>query len=238
MNERGLIIMVCRNALEFSKPCLASALAQTVPVDVLVVNNASTDGTTEWLRHEQSVDEAVFAMQFPEVLSVAEVWNRALRWAWINGSHQEALVINNDTELQPETYEILKRETGAAGMLTCISVRNREELIVPPTFSRRPHPDFSCFMIQRWAFQKVGGFDENCIGAYCEDCVFHVEAHRRQVACECISLPFLHHACGTLTHADKEEQRRIKANADHNREYFFSKYRCYPGTNGYAALFH
>ena len=50
-------------------------------------------------------------------------------------------------------------------------------------------------------------------------------------------MPFLHHACGTLTHADKGEQRRIRANADHNREYFRSKYGCYPGTKAYEALF-
>lgn len=234
--KRGLIVLVCRNSLAFSKPCLKSVLAQSVPVDILIVNNASTDGTPDWIRHEQWNDRAIHAMHFSDVWSVAEVWNRALKWAWKEG-HEEALIINNDTLLLPETYETLKREQGQAGMVTCISVRTPEELIVPEFFSRRPHPDFSCFMLARWAFEKVGGFDENCIGAYCEDCVFHVEAHRKGILCECISLPFLHHASGTLKNADLAERKRIAANAEHNREYFRRKYGVLPGTNGYERLF-
>ena len=240
MPDCGLIIMPCRNALAYSRPCLKSLQAQTVPVDILVVNNASTDGTTDWLRAEQVKDKRLYAMSFPDVRSVAECWNRGLRWGWQRG-HGEALVVNNDTELMPDTpwhlWNYLDCHGGQKiGMLTCISVRSREEMTIPEKFSPRPHPDFSCFMIERWAHQAVP-FDEAYQGAYLEDCRMHVEMHRRGIQAIGIDLPFLHHASGTLKDAGPEEVRRIQECAKANRERFNAMYGCLPGTKDYERLF-
>ena len=241
MSDRGLIAMLCRNSLHYSRACLKTLQAQNHPCDILVVNNASSDGTGSWVRAEQAKDSNLYAMHFPEVRSVAECWNRALGWAWKRG-HNEALVVNNDTEFLPETFAaLLAFKTSdyvqdVPGMTTCVSVRERSELVWDGTYAPRPHPDFSAFMLARWAHELVP-FDESYEGAYCEDCDLHVRMHRRGIRAVNLGIPFLHHASGTLKDADPVEQRRIERCASANRERFRAKYGCVPGTQSYSELF-
>lgn len=172
---------------------------------------------------------------------MAQCWNRALMWCWRAG-HTEALVINNDTELLPEAYETLSSWAAAddgrtTGMVTCVSRRERSELVYVKPFTHRTNPDFSCFLIQKWAWERIGGFDENYLNAFGEDCECHVRMHRASIRAECISLPFLHHGSATVKHCDEIERRRIGRQADKNREYFFQKWGKRIGTEGYDDLF-
>lgn len=48
--NRTVAVIVTYNRKEMLKQCVDSLLMQTAPCDVLVVNNASTDGTGEYLR--------------------------------------------------------------------------------------------------------------------------------------------------------------------------------------------
>lgn len=237
MKHQGLIILLCRNNVSLSRECLKSLRAQTTPVGILVVDNASTDGTKQWLRAERGIR----VMSFEEQMSVAAAWNAALKWGWLQG-YDEALVVNNDTELLPETYETLSSWAAAddgrpTGMVTCVSRRERSELVYSKPFTSRPRPDFSCYLIQRWAWERIGGFDENCVGAFFEDNCAHVELHRKGIQATCISLPFLHHGSATINRADYEERKRITVCYDKNRQYFFNKYGRWPGTEGYDDLF-
>ena len=168
MRQDGLIIVLLRNNLALSRECLKSLKAQTVPVTILAVDNASTDGTKQWLRTERDIR----VMSFEEQVSVAEAWNTALRWGWSQG-YDETLVVNNDTWLLPETYQTLSDWTAAddgrtTGMVTCVSRREMSELVYKKPFSHRPNPDYSCYMLQRWAHEQVP-FDENYLIAFGED---------------------------------------------------------------------
>ena len=237
MKQDGLIILLCRDNIELSRECLKSLQAQTVSVTILAVDNASTDGTKQWLRAEKGIR----VMSFEHQLSVAQCWNEALRWGWSQG-YDEALVVNNDTWLLPETYQTLSDWTAAddgrtTGMVTCVSRRERSELVYEKPFSHRPNPDHSCFLLQKWAWESVGGFDENYLIAFCEDAEFHVRCHRKGIRCECIDLPFLHHGSQTVKRCDEIERRRIGRQADKNREYFFQKWGKRIGTEGYDDLF-
>lgn len=237
MKQEGLIVLLCRNNIALSRECLKSLRAQTVPCEILVIDNASTDATKQWLRAELGIR----AMTYEEPLSVAACWNAALRWAWSQG-YSEALVVNNDTWLLPETYETLSSWAAAddgrtTGMVTCVSRRERSELAYAKPFSHRPNPDFSCFLIQRWAWERVGGFDEHYLVAFAEDAEMHVRMHRAGILAECIDLPFLHHGSQTVKRADEIERRRIGRQADKNREYFFQKWGKRIGTEGYDDLF-
>ncbi len=233
----GLIILVCRNGLAYSRACLRTLLAQSVPVRVLLVDNASADGTAGWARSEQARDPRIGISSYREVASVARAWNDALRWAWEAG-RTEALVVNNDVEIQPDTLRLLTEYETDAGMVTCVSRRPGESLeYTEGDWAEREHPDFSCYLMKRWAWEQVGGFDERCGGGFIEDNIFHVEAHRRGIRCVCIDLPFLHHASMTIKNADAAERRRIQKHAAENRDYFWRTYGCLPGTKGYERLF-
>ena len=237
MKQEGLIILLCRNNIELSRDCLKSLRAQTAQCEILVIDNASTDGTKQWLRAERGIR----VMSYEEPVSVAQAWNDALRWGWSH-DYDEALVINNDTWLLPETYETLSCWAAAddgrtTGMVTCVSRRERSELVYEKPFNHSPRPDFSAYLIQKWAWERIGGFDENCIGAFYEDNCAHAEMWLHGITAESISLPFLHHGSQTIKTADWEDRKRIMACADHNRQYFFDKYGRWPGTEGYDELF-
>ncbi len=105
-----------------------------------------------------------------------------------------------------------------------------------PTASR-PHPDFSCFLIRRWVWEKVGPFDERYLIAYCEDADYHVRMHRAKVDAKCIDIPFLHHAAATINSLPVWERERVERQADLNRALFKKEYGCEVGSAEYYALF-
>ena len=227
-----------------SKICLQTLLAQNGEPDILIVDNASTDGTATWAKSMAHKHQRISRITFEITQSVSTLWNNSLRLAWTHG-YEDALVVNNDTELLPETYETLhgwampiwdKEDGSESGMVTCVSRRSRSELVYEGLTSRN-NPDFSCFLIRRWAFEAVNGFDEGYEGAYGEDCDFHVRLHDAGIRAVCISLPFLHHGSGTLKHADIYERKRITLNAEANRKRFFQSYGRHVGTNSYDDLF-
>src|SRR4030095_12674744 len=196
MNNRGLIIMLCRNGLAYSRQCLKTLQAQTAPVDILVVDNASSDGTARYMAAQQARDPRFYRMSFPQVKSVSYCWNRALEWAWTAG-HKEALVCNYDIELLPATYETLVPllYTCNQGLITAIGTDH-------PTLpggeaTRSPHPDYGCFLVARWAHEKIP-FDEHYEGAYFEDNDHHIRLHRARIAAHSINLGFRHHTSTTL----------------------------------------
>lgn len=234
-----MIILTCRNNVALSRECLRTLLDQTGHPKILLIDNASTDGTAQWARSVQARDPRVFVVTFMNPQSVSRIWNLGLDFAWQH-EYEDVLVVNNDTELVPCTYELLKGLYPDAGMNTCVSVRDKRELVSPcadhPLPAPTSHPDYSCFMIRRFAHERVR-FDENCVGAFYEDNVHHVEMFRAGIPALNVGLPFLHHGSMTMKNASAEERARIEVNAAQNREYFRMKYGCYPGTKGYERLF-
>ena len=236
-SDAGNVLIVCRNSLAYTKACVESVLRQSVPINLLIVDNASTDGTGIWLR---SADLDISCVSVPEPLSVSEAWNVGLEWFWNQGA-QEALVLNNDVEIRPTTYLELKHYLNKhnKGVVTGGGADTRElyNQPYPEEWSEINHPHFSAFMIAKWAWERLHGFDEEYIGAYVEDCDLHVRAHRAGISCVRIELPFLHHISQTIKDSEPAEVTRIQQNAEHNRQRFKDKYGCLPGTPEYDRLF-
>lgn len=234
--DRGLIILLARNTLAYTRECLKTLLAQSVPVDILVVDNASTDGTGKLLVSVAAKHRNVYRWTTNHVESVAGAWNHALNWGWERG-HQEALVVNSDTELLPGTYEVLKGHMDANrhGMVTAVGV-DRQPAYPGDGIVERLHPDYSCYMLVRWAHKRVP-FDQRYEGAYFEDCDHHIRMVRAGIWAGSINLEFRHHSSGTLKLASLDEQKRIAACYDQNKRRFQGAYGCLPGTKGYEALF-
>jgi hypothetical protein len=104
MAARVLIIILCHNGVELTLACLDSL--RRLPrgqADVLLVDNASTDGTAATLR-----------ARYPEVtlietganLGFAAGNNVGLRYALERG-YEWALLLNNDTEVAPDLLDQL-----------------------------------------------------------------------------------------------------------------------------------
>lgn len=230
------VVIVSRNTLALTKNAVRSVFSQNVPVMLMAIDNASTDGTADWLKTKTAA--TIFT---GDQWSLARCWNLALRALWMCG-FDRALVINSDVELRPDTVQMLTNHGGS--FVTCVSVDDRERLgaagdrdITALRDGERPHPDFSCFLIRREVTDKGIWFNEDCYPAYVEDSFFHVAMHDAGIDAVCIDLPFYHEGAATLKQCSDGEAARIRRGADRNRELFRKRYGCLPGSDGYGRLF-
>ena len=232
------IVIIARNGLHLTRRTLKAALAQDVPVEIILVDNQSSDGTLHWALAVEAQIKDVRVITLAKQLSLAACWNLALRKVWERGG-EHALVLNNDVLIQPPTYKIL--ESTGWDFVTTVSVDNEEQFQFPRALDMygRPHPNFSGFLIRKECFDKVGPFNDSYYPAYCEDAEYHVRMHRAGVRAVCIDLPMLHigNGANTLRFADPAEANLIKRGADRNRDKFLEKYGCKPGEPAYDALF-
>lgn len=228
------ILLITRNGLEYTRRCLKSIELERP--NILVIDNGSTDGTQRYLRTQHSMTVCTGTFN-----SLAACWNWGLSALFTRHSH--VLVINNDTELLPKTAATLLEQMEPntwdeeIGILSGVSVHTPKEMRFPPMLTSSPHPDFSCFMLSKSCFESVGKFDEGFLGAYCEDCDYHIRMHRRGWRAYSINLPFLHHGCGTLKTSDEQTGNMIRDQAEQNRERLESKWGVRPGTEAYNELF-
>lgn len=134
------------NCKHLLRACLASLRAQTIPLEVIVVDNASTDGAAE-----------LVACEFPEVLLIRNVVNRGFAGASnqaalaANGTH--LFFLNNDTEVPPDALAQLLAlaqahpEAGMIGPRLCDPDGTTQE-------SCRPRPTIATFLhrttLLRW----------------------------------------------------------------------------------------
>ena len=147
-------VMLTHNALPLTQAAVKSVLEQDTPVQLRVVDNGSTDGTWDWLQ-----TQSCMKWQFFPPLGVSAGWNFALTDVFRHFDH--AVVINNDVQLLPSTVRVLTADPGE--FVTAVSVGDPAQLNWDGVIRKRPHPDFSCFMIRRSCWQKVGGFDESTV---------------------------------------------------------------------------
>jgi GT2 family glycosyltransferase len=228
------VLMVARNNLSLTKLAVRSVLAQDITATLIVVDNASTDGTTRWLSTKR-----IATIYYTRQKSLAACWNDGLTRFWRAGADR-VLVVNNDVELLPCTLRVLI-EVGRP-FVTAVSVNSKDQLKTPeitPEWikSARPHPDFSAFMIRRDVHYRVGLFNEDYYPAYAEDSEYHIRMHKAGIEAVCVDLPFYHAGAQTLKNASPQEQAIIKRGADRNRERFKAVYGCYPGSDEYYQLF-
>jgi GT2 family glycosyltransferase len=229
------IICPVLNGFHYTRDAVADFLAQDIGnVEILIVANSPTDGTLEWLRTQP---RNVHVMHLTPPRSVAYSWNRALEYVFGLGE-EYALVVNNDVRLRPDTFRLLVEDGGP--FVTAVGVRDPKK--IEPPYSRpgappRPHPDFSCFLIRKEVWEKVGPFDEKFEGAYAEDWDMHVRMHEAGIEAYCLDLPFLHFAAGTIKSTENEEVDAIHTQASKNRKYFKEKWGFAGGSKEYYAYF-
>ena len=104
MGERVCAVIVTYNRKALLKECLEAVLAQTRPPDhVLVVDNASTDGTAEMLREEFPQVEV---LRLPENQGGAGGFHEGMKRAYEEG-FDWLWLMDDDTIPRPEALEAL-----------------------------------------------------------------------------------------------------------------------------------
>lgn len=235
------VIIPTHNCFELTVKCIASVLKQDIPVKIIVVDNGSTDERLrEYLAslNDTRHHECLFMGQN---VGVSKAWNIGLCAMFNSGLAKHALVINNDLEIPPQYYRMLI-QTGE-WFISGINVGApngdpywKTRAPKPEAQYKRPHPDFSAFLIRKECWDLVGSFDENMV-FYAQDCDYHVRMHRNQVWAGSINLEYYHYASGTLKQAADDERVKIARQADLDREEFAKKYGCEIGQAEYDRLF-
>ncbi len=202
------VLILTHNCLELTKKCVESVRTQDAPdVMLRILDNGSTDGTIPWFRElwDSGYKEWSY-FNFESNKGVSYGWNRGLREFLDNYDADHVLVINNDTILPPWCYSSLLSYD--VPFITGVSVNDLRLLDDPPRVRHTPTagPDFSCFLIRRDAWEKIGPFDESMVH-YCGDLDYDVRAHRAGLKLLNSHVPFYHERSSTLKLASPRDRR-------------------------------
>jgi GT2 family glycosyltransferase len=239
---RVSVAMCVYNQLDLTRACIAS-LARTVePLDLVVIDNGSTDGT------------AAFFAEFPYALPLRFERNRVnrsviatLNRAWRAADTDYVCLIHNDTEMvEPDWLGRLLRTLGepGIGLAGLYGVKRLRadgrfvgrtivhSLAEGPTV-RRPWEEVAvvdavCMCLSRELMGAIGGFDEG-YGFYHgldRDLSFAVRETGRR--CAVVHAPFHHHGGATRTREFGVDPSRERSDLAERREAmarFVAKYR-------------
>ncbi len=228
-------LILVHNGLELTKKCIESVVAQDIPTDTLIIDNASTDGTTVWLEDQmrsgtfKGVVSSIY--QSPQ-LGVSRGWNFGLDHLFnhsrlyvggpdnVRYTPEHVLVINNDTVLPPWFYSSLLGLN--LPFVTGVSVDNWED---HPSAWPAPQesPDFSAFLIRRDVWEKIGPFDGNMIH-YAGDIDYHLRAKELGIPLMNAGVPFTHKRSSTIRNASPFDREVIERQANADRQAFCKKW--------------
>ena len=205
-------------------------MAQDIPTFCFVWDNASTDGTLEYLH-----DEAISHHRSETNQGVSKGWNWSLDYLFETLKCDYVLVANNDIVLPSWIYRRLLWFN--VPFVTGVSVDNLDTISrEPDPTALTPGPDFSLFLIRRYAWDIIGPFNES-MKLYASDNDFHARAHRAGIQLFNANIPFYHDRSSTMKSCNPKERRILELQADADREVFKTIYGCQPWEPAYHELF-
>ena len=101
--NRLLVIVVTYNAMPWAERCFDSLKNSSIPNDIFVIDNGSTDGTQSYVH--QNIPSAIF-VQSEKNLGFGAANNEGLKYA-ISHSYDYVYLLNQDAWVMPDTFEIL-----------------------------------------------------------------------------------------------------------------------------------
>ena len=106
MEKKISIILVNYNGKEYNDQCIGSLLESTISdrIQIVVVDNASADGSLEALNGRYACDKRVHLIALDKNYGFSKANNEGIRWSMKQGI-EYFLLLNNDTEVEPHTLE-------------------------------------------------------------------------------------------------------------------------------------
>jgi hypothetical protein len=224
---------------EYTRQAAEDCLTQegVEPRLLLIANDCSDRDIVEanrWVLGRRG--KALIWNHRPALPALGSTWNVALRNCWEAGA-SEALVVNNDVRLHPQTLSLLSRYRGVKDALFVSAVGVTEDQWPTDTekwSGTRGGPDYSCFLISKECHERFP-FDPEL--TYCND----LDHHRRiMLAGEgerifSVNVPYLHYASKTLEELkDRGKAKRLAEAADAHRAYYARKWGGGPNEETWA----
>lgn len=207
---------------------------------IVVVDNASTDGISDWL-YEQ---EDLTVIRNAENVGFGPACNQGAK-VWIGSDYEDAdiFLLNNDTRLVFDALYFLRQtlysadDIGAVGSVSNYAgnkqqidvefdsveeyIKYGERVNVPMESASLERVRLSGFamLIKREVWDEIGGFDEDFAPGYFEDDALSMEILRRGYRLEVVRNSFIYHA-GSQSFIKTDYQKLLE---DHH-ELFIQKY--------------
>ena len=223
------IVIPLYNQLEYTRLCLDSLRATlSVPVEIILVDNASSDGTAAYLKTLSDVT----IISNADTLGFAGACNPGIRAA----AGEWVVVLNNDVIVAPGWLDGML--DGAAHwnlQMVTPAIREGEYNYDISAYAgeltgrmrrviRKGRVNGICFMAHRQVFASIGLFDEKFrIGQY-EDKDLFLRAARAGFALGTVGGAFLHHF-GSATQKAMKRQSTSRPYALENKAYFARKWQ-------------
>lgn len=261
------VIMPFVDCCDMTMQAVEDCLAQSVPTRVLLVDQGSSQETVERVRawvderslrppppYDRDPDYRLAGPPLvlcwfnqPALPSLSLTWNRALDFVWALGG-TEALVVNDDVRLHPQTLEYLSKVASRerTWFVSAVGVHDEGFALHGPDYvytdgdfwipqEAQAHygwqllsiggPDFSCFLLTQEGHQHYR-FDESFIPAWHEDNDLHrrymLGGHGDKIFG--INLPFLHYGSQTLNQANPERQAKLRKAFEGSRARYEQKW--------------
>ena len=187
------ISLVVYNQLEYTRRCIESIFRHSADFELIITDNASTDGTAEYLREvATNFNDQVRIIKNKSNLGFNEAHNTALEFA--RGVY--LIVLNNDLEVCQGWLDEMRDKflrdpklglCGLAGV--CNSLDNHGTGIIT---DRLEYIEACCLMIPTVLARKEGLFSREFKFGYCEDADLSLRLRERGYSLEAVSLPIRH----------------------------------------------
>ena len=216
------IVVPVHNCLKYTQQFWAN-LPTSIGQEILI-DNASDDGTMEWVVKNFSESSGFTYILNKEPLSVAASWNRGIQLAFGSGA-MYVFVANNDIVITPSTIDILLRwKFQGLDVPTVYAVPGLDPSILKSY--NGPHelalpPDFCGFLVDTAIMNRVGDFDEEFKVAYIEDIDWVLRAKMAKVkVAACLDAPVFHYGSRTIKEGNVDHMAAFEANS----KYFIKKH--------------
>jgi N-acetylglucosaminyl-diphospho-decaprenol L-rhamnosyltransferase len=219
------LVIPLYNQLHYTKQCVEAIRRHTaLPYELILVDNASTDGTRDFLR---SIDATVITNG--KNLGCAKAWNQGVR-----ASHGSVIgILNNDIIVTKEWLESLVQfmERTNHGI---VSPAAREgplnydldsyavEFVRSCRRATRRELYGACLLIKRDVFDRVGLFDEAFAYGGCEDIDFFWRAKAAGFSVGTTGSVLIHHF--SMVTQDAIKRSETKAYPAENLAHFKKKW--------------
>lgn len=228
------VVVLAYNNLALTQACLSSIEAHSdyPALEVIVVDNASTDGSPEWLR-SWAAEPSAAGHRRRLVLNEANLGFAAGNNVGLAAATGEVLVmLNNDTCVTPGWVRTLcahlRRDPalGLVGPVTNnigneariqIAYRDMDEMVERAGEYTRAHPGqsfrirtaaFFCVAMRRSTYEQVGGLDEAFGVGFFEDDDYCRRAEAAGLGVACAEDVFVHHYLSASFDAMAAERKR------------------------------
>lgn len=215
--NKTLIVVVSYNGSFFMQENIKSIRKVLSPdsYKIVVVDNASTDGITEWLEHQ----EDIILIKNTENVGFGPACNQAVK-VTIGTKYEgyDVFLLNNDTRLVFDALHFLRQalysedDIGAVGSVSNYAgnkqridvefdrvdeyIEYGEKVNVPMKDALLERVRLSGFamLIKRKVWDEVGGFDEDFVPGYFEDDALSMEILRKGYRLKVVRNSFIYHA--------------------------------------------